>query len=124
MDWVPRKLPAWQPSWPCHLEPGFQQWTLDGKHAVNEMYHSLFGASMPQLWVKAKTVLCLAFKHTHLALPSGDGAFRLWDQDHGRSLSEREAASAGSTGGSEGPLTFLRGGKEEQLCWARATKFT
>lgn len=80
---------------------------------------------MPQLWVKAKTVLCLELiKHTHLVLTSGDGAFRLWGQDHGCSALEREAASARGTGGSEEPLTFLRAAAAASLGQGNNPKFT
>lgn len=34
------------PFWPRRLEPRFQPWTLDEKHAINEMY-SCFGPPRP-----------------------------------------------------------------------------
>lgn len=35
-----------RPSWPRRLEPRCQPWTLDEKHAINEMY-SYFGPPRP-----------------------------------------------------------------------------
>lgn len=48
----------------------------------------------------------------------------LWVQDYGRSPFERKAASAGGSGSSEEPVTFLRMEGEQEPCWARDTKFT
>ena len=46
VGWVPGNGLWGRPSWPRRLEPRFQPWTLDEKHAINKMY-SYFGPPRP-----------------------------------------------------------------------------
>lgn len=81
----------------------------------------LLGLHVPALG-EGKKLYCLALKHTHLALPSGDGAFRLGTTTATASRRERLPQLAAQE--AQEPLTFLRGAEQQQPRWAPESTFT